>query len=191
MKKMFCAVLAAMLLMCGCSSGVTQEQYDAVAAENEKLIAQITELETKLSSAMDTVMDLSAEISEYKYSGVLDSTDISFLKGAAADFHEDAQCCLAGSVPVIYIQLESEVEITSAKVLEFHKAILDKSANLIVWRELFSDEIKAKPYMFVLLSPEDDIIVQFTVDLNASSPNVSMAFGTNYAKIVEEANALL
>ncbi len=49
MKKILGLTLAVAVLLCGCSSGVTQEEYDAVVAERDELAARVTELETAIT----------------------------------------------------------------------------------------------------------------------------------------------
>lgn len=65
MKKMFCAVLAAMLLMCGCSSGVAQEQYDAVVAERDAVVAERDALASEVAELKSTIGEYDAAIAEY------------------------------------------------------------------------------------------------------------------------------
>ena len=49
MKKLFTMILVLSLLLAGCSSGVSQEEYDAVVAERNEALAQIEVLKAQLA----------------------------------------------------------------------------------------------------------------------------------------------
>lgn len=65
MKKMLCAILATMVLLCGCSSGVAQEDYDAVVAEKNAIMAERDSLATEVGELKAKLSEYDAAIAEY------------------------------------------------------------------------------------------------------------------------------
>lgn len=53
MKRVILCLLALLLLLTGCSSGISQADYDAVVAERDKALEQVKTLNEKLEAAVD------------------------------------------------------------------------------------------------------------------------------------------
>lgn len=199
MKKAILVLVISLLTLAtiffGTGLSVCYEQSKTLYEQNKALSAEVDSLTQKLENSGDQIKELSMKLSEYEYAEISESTDLSWLKGAAADFHEDAKWCLAGNTPVIYVQLSPSDDVEKG-IRDFYQNISEKVANLLVWHELFSDEVQAEPFVLVLIDSNKAVILQCAiemdvVDLEQVNTKVSISIGADYLSIVDKIGSLM
>ena len=97
MKKFFALALAAMMAasLAGCSSGVSQEEYDQLQSQYQQVLNKNSELEernTELSDALEKANDLAAQNLDSRLESLLDSSKTFLLSSAASMLDQDATC---------------------------------------------------------------------------------------------------
>lgn len=89
MKKFFALALAAMMAasLVGCSSGVSQEEYDELQREYQQALDENAELEdrnTELSDALEKATEIAEDGLDLQLESMLDDSKMLLLSSAAS-----------------------------------------------------------------------------------------------------------